>query len=227
MAETKYIFIWDDRRSRFHQTIRGVVRRGAAKVELGDNAFYRVRIGGENLGIKRDFAGAKKRVRALLKSKPQGTSIWMVAYRGTGERVATVSFRKVLLSTTPDLGAHPEIEKIAGSVWSKFGANQVRSGGLYVCRYISGTRNVSRHGYRGPDWKGAALDIFVENPDSMAHLWQVANWIVAETRAGRLNADTVICGNMIWSRYNNQWRSYGGVYHTHVHVDVPGGWPCM
>lgn len=125
----------------------------------------------------------------------------------------------------PDLGCAPELERIHAAVWGKFGSSGVRSGGRYFCRFVDGTRIVSRHGYRSDTWQGAAEDIF-SMPDNMDALRVRANFIVSETQAGRLNARTVIVGDDVWTP-STGWQPYGGVYHTHVHVDVEGGFPCM
>jgi len=127
-----------------------------------------------------------------------------------------------------DLGCHPEVERIHASVWNQFRGN-VRSGGIYVCRFIDGTSTVSKHGYRGstppPPWRGAAEDIFIKS-GGMTELERVADYIVAETQAGRLSAATVIVNRRIWTR-DGGWRAYTGVTHYHIHVDVDGGQPCM
>lgn len=129
--------------------------------------------------------------------------------------------------TSPDLGCHPDIEAIHYAVWAEF-AGQVRSGGRFVCRYIDGTLNVSRHGYLGnvppPPWRGAAEDIFV-TIGGMTNLKRVANFIVARTIAGDLKADHVIVDRRIWTA-GSGWGPYGGNRHFHVHVDVAGGRPC-
>lgn len=130
-----------------------------------------------------------------------------------------LSIREV--SLVPDLGAAPEIEKIHAAVWNKF---KVRSGGLWYCRYIDGTRTVSKHGYLTSSWKGAAEDIFVLS-GGMPALINVADFIVTETRAKRLKAATVIVDQDIWTPASG-WRVYGGQRHYHAHTDVTGGGAC-
>jgi hypothetical protein len=124
------------------------------------------------------------------------------------------------LSSLPDLGANPEIEKIHAAVWKRY---SVRSGGLWLCRYIDGTSSVSKHGYLGSGWKGAAEDIFV-NAGGMPELVKVGQFIVDQTKRGNLKAATVIVDNDIWT--SGGWRVYGGQRHYHVHVDVAGGTAC-
>lgn len=128
-------------------------------------------------------------------------------------------------AVVPDLGAAPELEKIHAAVWREF---DVRSGGLYLCRFIDGTHTVSKHGYlKGPPngWKGAAEDIFVIN-GGMADLVKVAEFIVNETKRNNLEAATVIVDRKIWTPALG-WHTYTGEQHFHVHVDVAGGHACL
>ena len=133
----------------------------------------------------------------------------------------TMGIREV--TKTPNLGAAPEIEEIHAAVWDAF---DVRSGGLWLCRYIDGTRSVSRHGYLSSSWKGAAEDIFPMGKDAnAAGLEKVANFIISGTKAGRLKAQNVIWLQRIWEPGVGE-HVYGGVTHYHVHADVSGGGPC-
>jgi hypothetical protein len=125
----------------------------------------------------------------------------------------------------PNLNAAPELEKIHGAVWSNF---DVRSGGLYLCRFIDGTHTVSKHGYLKDDpngWKGAAEDIFVIN-GGMTDLVHVAEFIVSGTKNEILEAATVIVNDKIWTP-SQGWHAYGGSVHYHCHVDVAGGHACI
>jgi len=122
----------------------------------------------------------------------------------------------------PDLGAAPEIEKIHAAVWSEF---DVRSGGLYLCRFIDGTKSVSKHGYLSDNWKGAAEDIFVVN-GGMPDLVHVAEFIVNGTKSNVLEAATVIVDRKIWTPAQG-WHAYVGDQHFHVHADVLGGHACV
>lgn len=127
------------------------------------------------------------------------------------------------VTRTPNLGAAPGVEEIHGAVWQRF---DVRSGGLWLCRYVDGTRTVSRHGYQSSSWHGAAEDIFPMGKDGGASgLVRVAAFIINETKAGRLNAATVIWLQRIWEPGIGE-RVYGGIPHYHVHADVDGGGPC-
>jgi hypothetical protein len=137
-----------------------------------------------------------------------------------------LSIREVELAPSiPDLGAAPEIEKIHAAVWAEF---DVRSGGLWLCRFIDGTHSVSKHGYLDdvpPEtWRGAAEDIFVID-GGMEDLKLVAEFIVSGTKAGVLAAATVIVDQIIWTPAAG-WHLYTGDRHFHVHVDCLGGHPC-
>jgi hypothetical protein len=125
-------------------------------------------------------------------------------------------------AVVPDLNAAPELEKIHGAVWSNF---DVRSGGLYLCRFIDGTSTVSKHGYLSATWKGAAEDIFVIN-GTMNDLVQVGEFIVSGTKKDILEAATVIVDDKIWTP-SQGWHRYLGSRHYHVHTDVAGGHACI
>lgn len=125
------------------------------------------------------------------------------------------------LSALPDLGASPKIEAIHAAVWGEF---EVRSGGLWLCRFVDGTETVSKHGWLSSKWRGAAEDVFILD-GGMPALVEVAQFVVARTKAGQLEAATVIVDNDIWTP-SGGWRVYGGQRHYHVHVDVAGGAAC-
>lgn len=127
----------------------------------------------------------------------------------------------------PDFGCHPMIEAAFGSLYRQFGAGGVNNGGIYYCRYVDGTVQVSRHGYRGADWKGAAGDAF-SDPDNMDALYDRARYLVSEVRAGRLVLDMIICGDDYWTSEDGMTTPhyYRGIYHRHVHFQVNSGWAC-
>jgi hypothetical protein len=193
---------------------------------------------GEMLGRVRDFI--KRGDTARIREQGGEFSRWRnepdsikrisdrVSQMGVGPRliVQRDSDREMLsireLTRIPDLGAAPALEEIHAAVWQAF---NVRSGGLWLCRYIDGTRTVSKHGYRSSSWRGAAEDIFV-NEGGMPQLVKVGEFIVARTRQGKLKAATVIVDTQIWSA-GGSWRTYGGNRHYHVHTDVAGGSGCM
>ena len=128
------------------------------------------------------------------------------------------------ITNEPDLGAAPAIEEIHHYVWE---GHPVRSGGLWLCRFIDGTfppGSVSKHGFLTKDWKGAAEDIFVTQ-GGMPALVDVAEDIVSRTKTGKLKAATVIVDKDIWTP-SQGWHVYSGNQHFHVHVDVSGGSAC-
>lgn len=126
----------------------------------------------------------------------------------------------------PDLGAHPTIERLHADAWDQF---PVRSGGLWLCRYIDGTNDVSRHGYLkegAGGWKGAAEDVFVTS-GGMPRLRQVAMMAVNGGKAGLYKGLlNVIVDTSIFSAPTFNERAYGGRPHYHVHWDCSGGGPC-
>lgn len=128
----------------------------------------------------------------------------------------------------PDLGCHTDIERAYGALQRRFGTNGISNGGIYFCRYVDGTRIVSRHGYVGSGWKGAAGDVF-SSPDNMDALYDRARFLVAEVRQGRLNLDRIICGDDVWETYDGMVEPhyYRGAYHRHVHFEVHEGRGCL
>jgi hypothetical protein len=180
----------------------------------------RVRMAGSDFGPWRSEPDAVQRIDALTSRLGVGPKL-IVQRESDMEQL---SIREVTSKPSfPDLGAAPEIEAIHAEVWAEF---DVRSGGLWFCRFIDGTHSVSKHGYLNDDpaWKGAAEDIFVID-GGMEDLKLVAEFIVAETKAGRLKAATVIVDLTIWTPAAG-WHVYTGDRHFHVHVDVLGGHPC-
>jgi len=134
-----------------------------------------------------------------------------------------LSIREVIAQpAVPDLGAHPDVEKIHAAVWREF---DVRSGGIYLCRNIDGTSTVSKHGYVSDNWKGAAEDIFVLS-GGMEQLEDVAEFIVAGAKRNDWQSSTVIVNRRIWTPPAG-WHAYTGEQHFHVHHDCPGGHACV
>lgn len=141
---------------------------------------------------------------------------------------AMLSIREVSLAPRiPDLGCSPHIEKSHALTYDRF--NDLRSGGVFLCRFIDGTRTVSKHGYLDdvpPEtWRGAAEDTFVKS-GGMEHLEEVARFKVALAKKGDLVLATVIVNRTIWTAPDWNPRSYGGVQHFHTHEDAPGGHAC-
>jgi hypothetical protein len=181
---------------------------------IPEGADVRLRKQGEEWGPWKKQADAVEKIKNIVTKLGVGPKL-IIQRKPDGEQL---SIREV--TRTPDLGAHPKIEEGHGMVWSKF---DVRSGGLYVCRRIEGSSQVSKHGYQSSSWKGAAEDIFV-NKGGMPELTDVARFIVSNAK--QLDAATVIVNTSIWTP-SQGWRVYGGIRHYHVHWDVPGGSACM
>lgn len=183
---------------------------------LRDGEKGRVReIGDERWGIWRPQAEAIERI--LLRVDRLGVGPRVLLQRERDREI--LSIREI--STVPDLGAAPAIEEIHAAVWDEF---EVRSGGLFLCRFVDGTRTVSKHGYVGDGWRGAAEDVFVL-AGGMPELVDVAEFVVDRTKRGDLSAATVIVDQDIWTP-GSGWRVYGGQRHFHTHVDVAAGSAC-
>jgi hypothetical protein len=174
-------------------------------------------------GMFRPEERVRERLAAVTRDAPEGQRI-LVQRQGEDE---TLVVQKVEpLGTVTDLGCNPQIEKAHSLLWAKFGEDKLRSAGRWYCRYIDGTKTVSRHGYRSKDWQGAAEDIFGEGGmNTMAGLEDIAKFLVRKHEAGEVKLYTVIYGNRKW-RAGEGWGVYGGVFHTHVHYDALRGRPC-
>lgn len=164
-------------------------------------------------------------IYGLVKDKTgrMGVGPKIIIQRKVGD-LDELSIREVMdKPTIPDLNAHPGIEQSHALTYKKF-QGQLRSGGIWYCRRIDGSSQVSKHGYLTPDWKGAAEDTFVTE-GGMALLTRVAEWKIEQTKSGVLRLATVICDDWIWTPGSGK-RAYGGVRHYHIHEDCPGGTAC-
>lgn len=204
---------WPDRETVKVQSRAQMVKRLRNFLPPGESAALRKE--GEDYGPWRKRSDLVERIVALVDKMGVGPKL-MVRRKVDLE---VLSIREV--TKTPELGAAPEIEAIHGAVWAKF---DVRSGGLWLCRYIDGTRSVSKHGYLSSSWKGAAEDVFPLSGGAPA-LANIAKYVIAETKAGRLEAENVIWLQRIWTVGVGE-RVYGGQTHYHVHIDVAGGNAC-
>jgi hypothetical protein len=133
-----------------------------------------------------------------------------------------LSIREVELEPKiPDLGCAPALEEIHAGLWDEF-KGKLRSAGRWLCRFIDGTRSVSKHGFLSDKWHGAAEDIFPENQQGLV---DVAKFTIAKTKAGVWKAETVIWLTRIWTPGGGE-RAYTGNPHFHDHIDVAGGHAC-
>lgn len=124
----------------------------------------------------------------------------------------------------PDIA--PALVPVYERVFGMYG--WVSNLGNWYCRFIAGTRIVSRHGYRDGRgaWQGAAQDFGC--PDG-AHLEllgvAIVHWATDKTDPLYNKVDTVIYHDRIWTK-GKGWSHYTGIYHYHVHVDVKAGSAC-
>lgn len=122
----------------------------------------------------------------------------------------------------PDIA--PPLALLYVRVFTNYG--WVTNLGNWYCRFIAGTRTVSRHGYYASEWKGAAQDFGC--PDG-AHLellgTAIVHWATDKTDPLYGKIATVIYHNRIWTKKSG-WHNYTGIYHYHVHVDVVAGSAC-
>jgi len=136
-----------------------------------------------------------------------------------------LSIREVLAElVVPDLGANPILELLSAEVVAEFGMGLLRDGGLYVCRYIDGTLEVSRHGFRTNEWKGSARDWFVKS-GGMPKLTEVAKFMISRVKVHDVDDAHVIYDDRIYTHPSGE-TAYGGARHYHAHEDCPGGWAC-
>lgn len=185
---------------------------------------YRLRGRGKDFGPWLTRPVARYRVRRRTARNDDDYRIFI--QRRSDDKV--LSIHKVeTIPEVPDLGCHAEIEKAVASLRRAFGPGGVVNGGIFFCRYVDGTRIVSRHGYLGAGWKGAAADVF-SDPDNMDALYDRARHLVGEVRQGRLKLDRIICGDDVWESYDGMAEPhyYRGVYHRHVHFEVHAGGAC-
>jgi len=203
------------------QTERAAMLRRARDF-LGPADEARLRVAGvSKYGRWRDADA----IYALVKERTARPDVGpkIVIQRKSGNQ-DELSIREVFdAPTIPDLNAHPGIEKSHALTYAKF-RGQLRSGGIWYCRRIDGSSQVSKHGYRGERWQGAAEDTFVTE-GGMALLTRVAEWKISQTKSGILTLQTVICDDWIWTPGSGK-RSYGGVRHYHIHEDCSGGTAC-
>jgi hypothetical protein len=201
-------------RAEARERVHGFIRQGERA---------RIREAGEDWGPWRKERDAVERLDDRMARMGVGPKL--IVQRENDREM--LSIREVSLAPKiPELGANPHIEKSHGLTYGKF--HDLRSGGVWLCRFIDGTRTVSKHGYEKDNpngWKGAAEDTFVTS-GGMDHLEEVAHFKVSLARKGDLVLATVIVNRTIWTAPACDPRPYGGVQHFHVHEDAPGGHAC-
>lgn len=194
-------------------------------VFMAESWFFKLRNRGGDFGPWLPRGIAKYRVRK--RTAKQGDEYQIIIFRKRDKK--SLKIHKIEVEPpAPEMGCNAEIEKAYGALYRQYGYGGINNGGVYYCRYVDGTRIVSRHGYVGPGWKGAAGDVF-SDPDNMDALYDRARFLVSETRAGRLRLDMIICGDDYWTSEDGMTTPhyYRGIYHRHVHFQVNDGWPCI
>lgn len=201
------------------QSQRQMMQRVHRFVKPGTKARLRV-AGDQTFGPwrrERDLAD-----RIIDRVEKQGLGPKLIVQRQ--DDLEQLSIREV--TAVPDLGAHPGVEQMHADVFDRF---DVRSGGLWLCRFVDGTTTVSKHGFvgveLGQNWKGAAEDIFV-NSGGMPALVEVAMFVVKRARDGEYDLGNAIVDQSIFSAPTYAERVYGGRQHYHGHFDFPGGAAC-
>lgn len=204
------------------QTQLEAVRRVRGFIRDGEDA--RIREAGGEFGPWRREQEAVTRLVNRMDDIGVGPKLIVQRKRD----MAQLSIREVARAPRiPELGANPHIEESHGLTWAEF--DDLRSGGVFVCRFVDGTRTVSKHGFLDdvpPEtWRGAAEDTFVTT-GGMDHLEEVARFKVSLARNGTLTLATVIVNHTIWTAPDFDPRPYGGAQHFHIHEDAPGGHAC-
>lgn len=204
------------KRAAFHQRVQFKLERAQGPVQL--------RRDGGPPGPDRTTAEIMGRVRAWTKQARVGSRLDII----TQDPGVVFNLRTVEVAPpvpAPDIAPALRPVYIRGFTRHQFLTNL----GNWYCRFVAGTRVVSRHGYHAADdsWYGAAQDFGADNGDQLV---QWANEIVAgatdpqDTEFYNRIA-TVIVHDRIWEQ-GVGWGHYGGEYHYHVHVDVDQGIAC-
>lgn len=204
------------------QTQRQALRRIHEFVRMGEKA--RIREAGGDFGPWRHEIDAVERLETRMDRMGVGPKLIVQRQRD----MAQFSIREVSAAPAiPDLGCNPHIEKSHALTYARF--DDLRSGGVWLCRNVDGTNTVSKHGWLDDDtpetWKGAAEDTFVKI-GGMEHLEKVARFKVRSAKEGELVLATVIVNRTIYTAPAFEPRPYGGVQHFHIHEDAPGGHAC-
>lgn len=159
------------------------------------------------------------RVRALTKLDPPNK---VVIEREDGKKFVIVKVEaQAKPGEGPDLGCAPMLETMHYLLLEKF--PKARSAGRFVCKFVSGTSQVSKHGYQNdPVWHGAAEDFFFESFDQQTAAF---NYMIDRHQAGDCEIDMLISHDQFWTPETGK-RPYSGVFHSHLHQQVAGGSPC-
>jgi hypothetical protein len=203
------------------QTKNEALRRVHDFIRMGERA--RIREAGGDFGPWRRELDAVERLETRMERMGVGPKL--IVQRAKDE--AQLSIREVSAEPLiPDLGCNPHIEKSHALTYTRF--DDLRSGGVWLCRNVDGTTTVSKHGFlkEPPEgWRGAAEDTFVTS-GGMEYLEEVARFKVRQAKSGVLVLSTVIVNRTIYTAPSFDPRPYTGVQHFHIHEDAPGGHAC-
>lgn len=209
------------------QTLAEARRRVHRFIPPGVRA--RIREAGGDFGPWRREVEAVERLIERMDTMGVGPKL-IVQRESDGDQL---SIREVAVGPKiPELFANPHIEKAHALIYDEFGPELLRSAGIWLCRYVDGTKTVSKHGYLNKGWptvngwKGAAEDLFVRS-GGMTQLKKVARFTADRAKAGILVLTTIIVDTSIYSAPTFAERSYGGNRHFHQHHDAPGGHACI
>lgn len=184
----------------------------------------RLRKAGERFGRWRKEPDGVGRIVDITSQMEVGEKL-IVQRESDGEQLSIRILESLFI---PDLGASPMIELLSAELVAEFGMDLLRDGGLYVCRFVDGTRTPSRHAYvkkTAPTWKGSARDWFVKS-GGMTKLKEVYRFQVSRVRHHNIVGAHVIVDRTIYTHPSGE-SSYGGIPHFHTHNDIPGGVPCL
>lgn len=173
-----------------------------ARVKVGTGPFKLIR---DNSVFKREYSRftVLRKLRRSLVDGDVGTT-WGIR----NAEAVRVRVREVAPSIRViDTNGNDKADNFWSEVVHYFSGYRPRYAGSYVCKPSS------QHRF------GNGVDVFF---DTLVQQDRVASWAVAN--ADRLSIQHVISRNRIWTR-GYGWRSYGGEYHAHLHVDFAPNFP--
>jgi hypothetical protein len=200
------------KRAAFHTRVK-------FKLDHATGPFTISRDGGDR-GPSRTSAEVYDRVRVWTKQGKVGSRFDIIA-QDTVFNLKTVEVAPPI----PAPNTSPIIAKWYVRVFTKHG--YVTNLGNWYCRYIAGTRIVSRHGYHAADdsWFGDAQDFGCPTSDLLSALAdEIVRALEDPSDELHMSLSHVIVHDRIWE--NGNWSHYSGEYHYHVHIDNNAGVPC-
>lgn len=206
---TRYVYLYGSSHSKEFRRARRCVAKGMAAVRReADWISYRVGIEGQNLGRQRSWLSAKSRAADLLKSKPIGVTIRVVAVKKDGTVVDIVRFRKI--------AAEPPVKDGPGVVgidrfesWVRRTYPGARFAGNCVCKSTTSGSHSDHADCAATDWFGTWAQMTAMKDEALRN-------------ADYYHTKYVILGSLIYFP-GQRPHSYSGVYHSHLHLSVTGG----